>query len=127
MVSFNYFPSTFFLLISLSHQLLKIIILTSVTLTGKLIGTRAGHGSVRAGFDLFGHPTRAPRVGEFPTRDMKEKVETWRVFRWFGAGFFGRVGWADHVFLGYFHWNDQEQNFFFKKEKALTDRSPETK
>jgi hypothetical protein len=59
------------------------------------------------GFCPFGYPTRASRVGEFPTRDMKENVEIRRVFRRFGAGFFGQVGRADHVFLGDF----QEQNF----------------
>jgi hypothetical protein len=52
------------------------------------VGARAGHGSVRAGFGPFGHPTRDPRVGDFSTRDMKEKVEIRRVFRRFGAGFF---------------------------------------
>jgi hypothetical protein len=30
---------------------------------------RAGHGSVRAGFGPFGHPTRAHRVWKFPTRN----------------------------------------------------------
>jgi hypothetical protein len=72
---------------------------------------RAGHGSVRAGFSPFGHPTRAPRVGKFSTRDIKENVEIRRVFRRFGAGFFGRVDRADRVFLCDFHLNDQEQNF----------------
>jgi hypothetical protein len=29
---------------------------------GQTVHTRAGHGSVRAGFGPFGHPTRAHRV-----------------------------------------------------------------
>jgi hypothetical protein len=62
---------------------------------------------VRVGFGPFGHPTRAHRVGKFPTCDMKEKVETRWIFRRFGDGFFGRV---DQVFLGDFHFSDQEQN-----------------
>ena len=63
---------------------------------------RAGHGSVRAGFGPFGHPTHAHRVWEFQTRDNKENVKTRRVFGRFGSGFFGRVSWvsrAGRVFL----------------------------
>jgi hypothetical protein len=41
--------------------------------------SRAGHGSVRAGFRPFGYPTRASRVGEFSTRDTDEKMEIRRV------------------------------------------------
>ena len=58
---------------------------------------RVGHGSVRAGFSPFGHPICAPQVGEFSTRDIKEKVETRRVFKQFGVEFFGRVGRANRV------------------------------
>jgi hypothetical protein len=53
-------------------------------------------------FGSFGHPTRAHQVGEFPTRDMKEKVKTRRVLGQFRAGFFGQFGRADQVFLGIF-------------------------
>jgi hypothetical protein len=49
--------------------------------------SRAGHRSVQAGFGPFGHPSRATWVGKFPTRDMKEKVKTQRVFKRFGAVF----------------------------------------
>jgi hypothetical protein len=55
---------------------------------------RAGHGSVWAGFNPFGNPTRASRVLKFPTRDSvknmkkKKKSDGYRAVR---IGFFGRV------------------------------------
>jgi hypothetical protein len=69
-----------------------------------LICTRAGHGSVRAGFGPFGHPTRAPRVFEIPTRDSNANVENRRVSGGSARVFFvGLVGLVGRVgFLGDF-------------------------
>ena len=54
---------------------------------------RAGHGSVRAGFHLFGYPTRVSRVGEIPTRDSDEKMENRRVSSGLDRGFLvGLIG-----------------------------------
>jgi hypothetical protein len=62
---------------------------------------RAGHGSVRAGFGPFGHPTRSPRVFKISTHNIKENVENWQVLgssdRVFLVGLVGLVGW-----IGYF-------------------------
>jgi hypothetical protein len=64
-------------------------------------GVRARHGSVRAGFGPFGHPTRAPWVFEISTRNSNANVENRRVSggsdRVFLVGFVVRVG-----FLGDF-------------------------
>ena len=53
--------------------------------------SRAGHGSVWAGFCPFSYPTRASRVGEIPTHDSGEKLENRRVSSGSYRGFFGRV------------------------------------
>jgi hypothetical protein len=69
---------------------------------GITISGRAGHGSVRAGFGPFGHPTRDPRVWNFSIRKSQEKMKNRRVFGRLGSGFFGRVGRAGRAFLGDF-------------------------
>jgi hypothetical protein len=59
--------------------------------------SRAGHGSVRAGFSPFGHPTRDLRVLNFSIRKSQEKMKNRRVFGRLGSGFF--------FFFFFFFWS----------------------
>jgi hypothetical protein len=50
------------------------------------------------GFGPFGHPTRVPRVWDFPTHKSRENVKNRRVFGRLGSGFLvGLVGLVGRV------------------------------
>jgi hypothetical protein len=61
--------------------------------------TRAGHGSVRAGFGPFNNPTRACRVWKFPTHGSNENMKNQRVSGGSDRGFLIGLLKSCRVFL----------------------------